>query len=205
MIDQDLAPVLEECCLKQLRLGKAASTNHIQINIHATAAKQTHSSPTSPWKSPRATAAREIAEMLNIARNAGPSGIFTSQTLRKSLLLDRGAAHGILAKSWFFMKISKFHRPESKFARPITFHWKFLEAHTCTIRNYTLKISDWRKAKRKRVAESRARVKKNTPKIWIITSNTWPKFATGERKILLKTASFKRASLQASFIKKLMF
>ena len=99
MIDQDLAPVLEKYCLRQVRLGKAVSTSHIQMNIHATVAQQAHSSPASPWKSPRTTAAREVAEILNIARSAGPPAILKPQTIQKSLLLAREAAHGISAKS----------------------------------------------------------------------------------------------------------
>ena len=163
MIDQDLAPVVEEYCLRQLRLGKAVSTSHIQINIHATAAQQAHSSAASPWKLPRNTAAREVAEILNIARSAGPPDILRPQTLRKSLLLARGAAHGISAKSRFFMKISKFHHHGWKFGAAITFSNKFSggSSHLHHPKLH-IKISDWTKGKRKRSTEFRARVKKTT-------------------------------------------
>ena len=90
--------------LKTASFRKAVSTSHISNEIHAEAFQSIQSSQIPPWKSPRVTAAREVAEILNIARSAGPLQILKPQALRKSLLLIRWAARGISAKSWFFIK-----------------------------------------------------------------------------------------------------
>ena len=162
MIEQDFPPALEKYCLRQLRLAKAVSTSHIQMNIHATVAQQAHSSPASPWKSPRSTAACEAAEILNIARSASPPAILRPKTIRKSILLARGAPHGISAKSRFLMKISKFHHHGWKFKAAITFSKKFSGSSYLHHPNLHIKISDWTKGKRKRSTEFRAQAKKPT-------------------------------------------
>ena len=145
MINQDFAPALEQYCLRQLRFRKAVSTSHVNLEIHATAFQSIQFSQTPPWKSPRATGAREVAEILNIARSAGPPAILRRQTLRKTLLLARGAAHGISAKSWFFMKISKFHHHGWKFGAPITFSNKFSGSSYLHHPKLHIKIWGWTK------------------------------------------------------------
>ena len=87
MISANCHPVQKSIAPRSISSRKAISTSHIQMEINATAIQQAHYSPASPWNSPRTTAAREVAEILNIARSAGPPEILTSRTCQKSLLL----------------------------------------------------------------------------------------------------------------------
>ena len=160
MIDQDLAPVLKQYCLRQLRFGKAVSTSHIQMNIHATAAQQAHSSPASRCKSPRIHAACEVSKFWTLRAAQVPPQFWGLKPFGNRSFWLGELLTEFQQKSWFFFKILKFHHHGWIFGLAITFSKKKSGSSYLHHPKLRIKTSDWTKGKRKRSSKIRARAKK---------------------------------------------
>ena len=132
------------------------------------------------------------AEILNIARSAGPRWILTFKTLPKLSFWANLVNFSISQISSIFHENLKFHHHGPKFEVGITspeIRWKLSRSES---------ESSWSqlrldKRQLKRLTDFRAQTKKNSPKIWIVTSHVWSKFATDVTKILLYTALLRKA------------
>ena len=106
--------------------------------------------------------ARGSAEILNIARSAGPWWIFTSQTVAKFNFWGNLAYHKISPNFNFFIKFSNFHvhGPDLKWVQ--TFYQKFFRSWYLHHLKLQYEISDWTKGKRKRWTDFRAQTQNVT-------------------------------------------
>ena len=134
---------------------------------------------------------RGSAEILNIARSAGPWWILTSQTLSKFSFWGNLAYHKIWPNFIFFMSMG-----------PTLTHLKlwpqnFSEADTCTIWNYNMKSQTGQKEN-----ANVGQTFEHKPKMWnFCTKKIDPRFnqfgPDHHRVVLLFKAGLKKPSLQA--------
>ena len=110
--------------------------------------------------SPPMVHARRSAEILNIARSAGPWWILTSETLRKLIFSAKSINFSISQKFVIFHENLEFHHHGPKLEPPITLHQKFSGSYPFQNLNPYDHSSGWTKGKTKRTTESRAHAEK---------------------------------------------
>ena len=107
-------------------------------------------------------------QSMNIARNAGPWWILTSQTVAKFNFWGNLAYHKISPNFNFSIKFSNFHVHGSDLDAVQSFQQKFFRSWYLHHLKLQYEISDWTKGKRKRLTHVRAKtqnVKKPPQKI----------------------------------------
>ena len=111
------------------------------------------------------------------------------------------APFGSWSSSRNFSKILIFHEKSeiswhaSKiYSRSNFFHWIFWKL-SCSKSESSYKTVVLDKGKDQTTVRIRSTTQKTNQKSQIVTSHDWPRFATGGRKVLLKTASFMESRL----------
>ena len=104
------------------------------------------------------------AEILNIARSAGPLRILGVLNPQEIKFLAKFTLHGIFTKIMIFHENLKFHDQMSNLKAAITFSHKFSGSSRVENLIRHIKISDWTKTNSKRFSGSRAIPEKLTEK-----------------------------------------
>ena len=169
MIDQNLPPLLEQYCSRQLCWSKPslqAISNNLNLlhacsctkfKIHHEIVMHQRHAQLSPMEH-----ARGSAENLNIARSAGPRWILTSKTLRKLIFWAHLLNFSISQISSIFHENLKFHHHGPKFEVGITFSNKFSGSSPFQNLNPCAHSSGWTRGNWKRTTDFRAQTKKLT-------------------------------------------